>query len=106
MCIRDSLYGAAEAACIDRALHAARLTADRRQRRHSAPALCLPEGAMVLWQDRPHLVTARGLHPHDPAGYGPPLPRPDGLLTVLTPAPLVAVMAAGWQPLLHPSAEG
>lgn len=98
------LYGPADAPGIDRALHAARLTPERRQRLHMAPAASLPEGAMVLWQGQVHLVTARGLHPHGPAGYGPPLPRPAELLTVLTPAPLIAVMAAGWRPLLHPSA--
>lgn len=100
------LFGAADAAAIDRALHKARLTPDRRQRHHLARAGTLPEGAFVLWQDRPHLVTAPGLRPYDPEGYGPPLPRPDGLLTVLTPEPLVQVMAAGWRPLLHPSATG
>ena len=100
------LYGAADAASIDRALHKARLTPDRQQRRHMAPAETLPPGVFVLWQDRPHLMTARGLHPHSPQGYGPPLPRPAGLLPVLTPEPLASVMAAGWRPLLHPSAEG
>jgi len=101
----SGIYGPADAAAIDRALHAARLTPERRQCRHQAPADTLPEGAMVLWRNAVHLVTARGLHPHSPAGYGPPQPRPEGMLEVLTPAPLVAVMAAGWRPVLHPSAE-
>lgn len=100
------LFGAADAASIDRALHKARLTPDRQQRHHMAPAETLPEGAFVIWQDRPHLVTVPGLRPYAAAGYGAPLPRPDGPLTVITPEPLVQVMAAGWRPLLHPSATG
>ena len=31
-------------------------------------------------------------------------PRPSGRVTVLTPAPLVRLIAAGWRPALHPSA--
>lgn len=99
----SALHGPADAGGIDRALHAARIEGGR-QRHHQAPAAGLPEGAFVLWQDAPHLVTPRGLHPHAPTGYGPPLPRPGGTLTVLTPAPLVAMMAAGWCVVLHPSA--
>ncbi|GAB1480982.1 hypothetical protein MASR2M74_35650 [Paracoccaceae bacterium] len=100
------LFGAADAPTIDRALHRARLTPERRQRRYTAPAETLPEGAFVLWKDHPHLLSRWGLHRYAPAGYGPPLPRPDGPLTVITPEPLVQVMAAGWRPLLHPSASG
>lgn len=99
----SALHGPADAGGIDRALHAARIEGGR-QRQHQAPAAGLPEGAFVLWQGVPHLITPRGLHPHAPAGYGPPLPRPGGTLTVLTPAPLVAMMAAGWRVVLHPSA--
>lgn len=98
------VHGPADAAAIDRALHAARLTPDRQQKRHMAPAGSLPEGAFLLWNGQPHLRTARGLHPHAPGGYGPPLPCPASPVTVLTPAPLVAMMRAGWQPRLHPTA--
>ena len=104
LAFRAALAPGARAVEIDRLLHGARVTRDRRQLRHAAPFAALPEGAFVLWQDRPHLVTARGLHPYAPAGYGAPLPRPRGQATVLTPAPVVAALAAGYAPLLHPSA--
>jgi hypothetical protein len=97
--------GPATAPAIDAALHAARVSRDRRQRRHEAPARDLPAGAFVLLGDDPHLLTRHGLHPFAPAGYGAPLPRPAGLLTVLTPAPLVAVLRAGYAARLHPSAQ-
>jgi hypothetical protein len=43
-----------------------------------------------------------------PGGYGQRRPRPSGIsVPVLTPPSLLAVLAAGWQPLvplLHPTA--
>ncbi len=94
-----------DAGTIDRALHKARVTRDRRQLRHQAPLPGLPQGTFVLWQDRPHLIGPAGLHPYAPAGYGPALPMPQTTVTVLTPAPMVAALRAGYAPALHPSAE-
>ncbi len=62
-----------------------------------------PLGAFVL-MDRPHLVVPGGLRAFAPSGYGPLIPRPAGSLTVMTPAPTVAVLRAGYAPILHPSA--
>ncbi len=97
-------FGALAAAPdIDRQLHAARVESrSRRQRRHEAEAQGLPEGTF-LWADGPALLTETGLLPYRPGGYGPALPRPKGRVTVLTPRPLVAVLAAGYRPRLHPS---
>jgi hypothetical protein len=95
----------ADAPAMDRALHAARVGRDRRQVRHVAAAATLPDGTYVLWQDTPHLLRGGLLHPFTPAAYGVPLPRPTGPVTVLTPAPMVAALAAGYAPLIHPSAE-
>ena len=50
------------------------------------------------------LMREEGMLPFAPSGYGAMVPRPRGEVTVLTPAPIVAVMRAGWQPALHPSA--
>ena len=94
----------ADAPSIDRALHAARVTRDRRQVRHDAPLSTLPDGTFILWQDRPHLVRRDRLHPWTPAAYGPPLPRPEATVTVLTPAPMVATLGAGYVPQIHPTA--
>ena len=93
------------APAIDRALHAARVTRNRRQVRQQAPLSTLPDGSFILWQGDPHLVHGDHLVPFTPAAYGPPLPRPDADVTVLTPAPMVATLAAGYAPLIHPTAE-
>lgn len=90
---------------MDRLLHAARtLPRSTGQRRHSADLAALPDGAFVLWQDSPHLVRGSHLCPFEPHGYGAPLPRPLGDVTVLTPEPTIAVLAAGYRPRLHPTA--
>jgi hypothetical protein len=91
---------------IDRILHAARVDSrSRAQKRHAAAAERLPDGTFILQDGSPALVTGSGLRPWRPGGYGPALPRPAGPVTVLTPRPLVAVLAAGYRPRLHPSAR-
>jgi hypothetical protein len=97
--------GPATAPEIDRLLHTTRVTRDRRQLRHEAPAEGLPDGAFCLMGGVPHLLGRRGALRYDPSGYAPAVPRPTGPVTVLTPAPMVAVLAAGYRPLLHPTAE-
>ena len=97
------VFGPMKAAEIDRILHVARLEGQR-QRRHTALAGDLPDGAIVLVDDAAHLVLAGEALPWSPAGYGRACPLPDGEVTVLTPAPMVAVLRAGWKPVLHSSA--
>lgn len=92
-----------KAAEIDRSLHAARLEG-RGQRRHRVLARDLPDGTMVLIDDAVHLVLAAQALRWQVGGYGEARPLPDGEVTVLTPAPMVAVMQAGWTPALHDSA--
>lgn len=84
---------------IDAMLHRARLGP-----RQMHPVRSLPDGSMLLWQDRPHLVQDKALLPWSPQGYGVPQPWPDSQVCVLTPAPLIAVLAAGWRPAIHPTA--
>jgi hypothetical protein len=89
---------------IDCHLHAARLTG-RTQTRQTLPADSLPDGAFVLDpDDRALLVVGTKCRPYAPDGYGPPLPRPTGPVVTLTPAPILAVLRAGYRALLHPSA--
>ena len=59
---------------------------------------------MILTAGGPALVHADRLLPHTPDGYGPPQRRAPGRVTVMTPAPTVAALAAGYRPVLHPSA--
>lgn len=97
--------GLSGAAAIDRALHAARIGPDRGQRRETAQAAALPDGAFVLIDGRPHLLRGPAALPFSPAGYGPARPRPAGPVAVLTPAPSLLALARGYVPLLHPSAQ-
>ena len=39
------------------------------------------------------------------AGYGENVARPRGIVNVLTPPSIVAVLAAGYPPLWHPTAD-
>lgn len=87
---------------IDAILHAARRDGSA-QLHHPAPAATLPEGAMIRCGDHAALLLPTAMHVWSPGGYGPALPRPEGMAMVLTPAPLVAVLAAGFAPRLHPS---
>ena len=90
---------------MDRTLHRARVTRDRRQVRFSASMERLPTGCFVLWKGQPALVKKASLLPYSPSGYRSSIPREKGQVTVLTPAPIVAALSAGYHPVLHPSAD-
>ncbi|MBS0564879.1 MAG: hypothetical protein JSR87_10500 [Proteobacteria bacterium] len=97
---------APRAADMDLILHGARLEG-RTQRRHSAPAGDLPDGTFILGGGGEALLVAgASALPYGPWGYRPAVPRPRGRVTVLTPAPLVALLGAGYRPMLHPTATG
>jgi hypothetical protein len=77
----------------------------RTRPRVSVPSL--PTGAFVLLDDEPHLVVDGALRRWSPGGYGPPRRAPR-TAALITPEPLVPVLAEGWEPLvpfLHPSAR-
>ena len=103
---RRALGQGASAGAIDRVLHGARVEPrSRRQIRFEAPLDDLPDGAFVLLRDAPSpplLVQRDRLLPWHPGGYGPPRERRSGRVIVLTPAPTVAVLRAGYQ-LPHPA---
>ena len=92
---------------IDARLHLERIEpGTRAQRRYEAPFDGLPDGSFVLREGAPCLVVGDRLLRWTAAGYEAPLARPRGRATALTPPSLVAVLRAGWQPLvplLHPS---
>jgi hypothetical protein len=101
--------GQAGADAIDAQLHSERVApSSRRQRHHDAALDELPDGAFVLHDGEPHLVLGTNLLRWSPAGYTAREPRRTGSRTVLvTPPSLVAVLRAGWEPLvplIHPSA--
>jgi hypothetical protein len=91
---------------MDRVLHAARVS---RGRKHVfiSDIRALPDGVYIKIPTRSEalLLHASRLFPYAPEGYGAPIPRPlTGTVTVLTPRPTVAALAAGYRPILHPSA--
>lgn len=89
---------------IDAALHRERLTDSHLKRTHRAPLDSLPDGAFIQWTpDKPALVLGARLFLWTPEGYGVPFTRPSGVeAEVLTPPSLVAVLADGYQPRIHP----
>jgi hypothetical protein len=98
---RQAFGQAASAGAIDRALHRARVEPRSRcQIRFEAPLADLPDGAFVLLPDAPSplLVTGELLRPWHAGGYGPPRARGRGPVRVLTPAPTIAVLRAGYRP--------
>jgi hypothetical protein len=102
--------GQVGADAIDAQLHGERVDQQSRgQRLHDTALDELPDGAFVLRDGDAYLVLGSTLLRWTPAGYSDAGPRPSGEPAVLiTPPSLVAVLRAGWQPLvplLHPSAS-
>ena len=90
---------------IDARLHADRLVGPGVRRTYSAPPSELPDGAMVEIDGSPWLVLGGDLLAWTPGGYRQRRPGPAaGSVTVITPRATVAVLAAGYRPVLHPSA--
>ncbi len=90
----------AKAGAIDRALHHARVESrSRRQIRFEDELDELPDGAFVLLPDASTPLHVQGdqLYPWHPGGYGPPRARCSGRVSVLTPAPTIAVLRAGYR---------
>jgi hypothetical protein len=102
---RSGVPGVAE---IDARLHADRLVRPGVRRVHSARLSSLPDGVMVSVGGAPFLVRRGGLLAWAPGGYRSSGPRPAAgtAVTVITPRATVAVLAAGYRPVLHPSAAG
>jgi len=97
-----------KAPALDGALHRARLVpGTRTQKTFAAPLDRLPTGAFCIVNGLPHLVHENRLLQFSPGGYTLPKPRANvgpGPVRVLTPAPTIAAMAAGYLPALHFSA--
>ena len=98
------LWGGIKAVEMDKILHAERLN-KRQKRLHTASFETLPDGAFVVVDDTPHLVTHSHLFPYKIGSYGLPRPRPTGPAQVLTPPSLVEILRAGYRPTRHITAE-
>jgi hypothetical protein len=90
---------------MDSMLHRERVDRLRRQVTHRALTGELPDGVMIRAGGRAGLFLAGRLQPWSFHGYGPTahasLP---GEVEVLTPPSIVAAIAAGYRPLVHPTA--
>jgi hypothetical protein len=90
---------------IDSRLHADRLLRPGVRRSYSAPLSELPDGVMVSVGRAPFLVWGGGLLAWTPGGYRDRCAlEPGTAVTVITPRATVAVVAAGYRPVVHPSA--
>lgn len=91
---------------VDRVLHAERLTGDRKKRTCAGRAGELPSGTLVSIATGPQLLWDGKFHPWTPSGYLAPSTQPAAaLVEVLTPPSILAILAAGYQPILHASAR-
>lgn len=89
---------ARRAAEMDAVLHAERLDAGRK-RVWRSPLERLPDGAMIALDGHAYAVRGDALLPWTFAGYGAPRKRASiGIVEVLTPPSIVAVLEAGYPP--------
>jgi hypothetical protein len=101
----------ARAPAMDEVLHAQRLDRDRRKVTFRARRSDVPSAVFIRYaedgaQARPYLVVGQRLLAWHPRGYTAVL-SPSAVIDevdVLTPASIVAVLSAGYRPMLHPSA--
>ncbi len=91
---------------MDERLHAERWASRADAISNTVVGSQIPGGTIVMGENAPSLVHAGRLWRWSFAGYerGPPLDRA-ALYPVVTPPKIVAILAAGYQPLLHPTAH-
>jgi hypothetical protein len=91
---------------MDARLHRERVDRKTRTARlWSTPFDDLPAGAFVLLGGQAHLVCDELLLPWSPVGYDTAIARPTGTARVLTPLTACRVLAAGYLPEIHASAQ-
>jgi hypothetical protein len=96
---------AANADAIDAALHAGRV-AGGGKKTYRDDLAGLPDGTYIALERKPWLVWGRELLAWSDSGYTRRRPRQTwSEIEVLTPRPTVAILAAGYRPAIHPSAE-
>ncbi len=101
----ERCHDAAGADIIDAQLRRDRLD-KRKKRTYRTELAALPDGAYIALENGAWLVWGSRLFAWSSVGYTSVRPRPAQLdAEVLTPRSTVAVLAAGYQPAIHPSAE-
>lgn len=94
----------ASADAIDRRLHADRMAGPGVKRTYTEDIGRLPEGTYVAVDGAAWLLWDGALLAWSAGGYTERRPLPRGVVTVLTPRCLVAVVRAGYAPAVHPTA--
>jgi len=94
------------AAAMDERLHAERVESRTRHQRTTVASLGeLPDGAMIRYGDGAGLVLGGRVYRWSWEGYATPEEPPARSQTdVLTPPASLGVLAAGYRPILHPTA--
>lgn len=91
---------------IDRQLHSERVTRRREKVTFTERLAELPGGTLIAHNARPYLLKGDRLLPWQASGYRGSIRVVDTTrVQVLTPYSTVAVLRAGYRPLLHPSSE-
>jgi hypothetical protein len=97
--------GPANADAMDARLHGERI-ADGRKGTYSDDLANLPDGTFVRLDGKAWLVWGTELHEWSDSGYVARQPRRvRRKIDVLTPASIVAILAAGYRPEVHPTAR-
>ncbi len=95
----------ASAPAMDAVLHAERLDA-KAKRMHRRKIDGLPDGAMIAIDGQAFAVRGNRLLRWTPSGYSETKSRPQGIdVDVLTPPSILTVLARGYAPLWHASAD-
>lgn len=95
----------ASASAMDRALHDQRLDG-KAKRTHRRTIDGLPDGAMVALDEEVFAIRGSHLLRWTPSGYAASRARPRGMqVEVFTPPSILSVLARGYLPLWHPSAQ-
>lgn len=93
------------AAFMDVELHAERVDRSRRKLIQPARFASLPDGAMIVHDGGPALVSAGRVLPWTFEGYLAAVPVPAGsTVQVLTPPKVLGALEHGYRPMVHPSA--
>jgi hypothetical protein len=93
------------AAEMDRVLHRERLHG-RAKRRHRRSIDGLPDGVFIALDGATFALRGAALLRWTPQGYDARMPRPrGGMVDVLTPPAIIAVLSAGYRPRWHAGAK-
>ena len=94
----------ADADSMDLRLHAERLDG-KKKRTYRSDVAALPDGTYVARDESAWLVWNGALHDWSDRGYVRRERPSRGLVAVLTPPSIVAILRAGYRPAVHPTAQ-